>query len=157
MNISNTISDTKTNRVYGLDVLRAFAILFVLIGHSFNHSKISPDIMPLGKLAILGVEIFFVLSGFLISSIIMKLIDNSQFHSFSDVFTFWKRRWLRTLPLYFVALLAFIRFDYQSRHELLDYPAYQNLQLRDTPLTWQSTFKASWATVLASTALIGFF
>jgi len=124
MNISNTINDTKTNRVYGLDVLRAFAILFVLIGHSFNHSKISPDIMPLGKLAILGVEIFFVLSGFLIGSIIMKLIDNSQFHSFSDVFTFWKRRWLRTLPLYFVALLVFIRFDYQSRHELLDYPAY---------------------------------
>jgi peptidoglycan/LPS O-acetylase OafA/YrhL len=114
----------KTSRVYGLDVFRAFAIIFVLIGHTTEHSKISPEIRTFGHLGILGVELFFVLSGFLIGSIIMRLIDEKRFHTFLDISTFWKRRWLRTLPLYFVALLAFLRFDYHGRHELLDYPAY---------------------------------
>lgn len=115
---------TQTKRVYGLDVLRAVAILFVLIGHSFEHSTLSPEIKIIGQIGGLGVELFFVLSGFLIGSIIMRLIDDKRFHSFGDISTFWKRRWLRTLPLYFVALLAFIRFDYHGRHELFDYPSY---------------------------------
>ena len=86
-------------RVYGLDVFRAFAILFVLIGHSFEHSKIPPQLQVFGRLGILGVELFFVLSGFLIGSIIMRLIDKNSFQNFSDIVIFWKRRWLRTLPL----------------------------------------------------------
>lgn len=114
----------QTDRVYGLDVLRALAILFVLIGHSFEHSQISPQIHTFGHLGILGVELFFVLSGFLIGSIIVRLIDAGRFHTLPDVAGFWKRRWLRTLPMYFVALLAFLRFDYHGRHGLLDYPAY---------------------------------
>lgn len=111
-------------RVYGLDVFRAFAILFVLIGHSFEHSKIPPQLQVFGRLGILGVELFFVLSGFLIGSIIMRLIDKNSFQNFSDIVIFWKRRWLRTLPLYFIALLAFLRFDYHGRHSLVDFPQY---------------------------------
>lgn len=117
-------NQTVTEHVYGLDVFRSIAILFVLIGHSFEHSKISPLIQTFGHLGILGVELFFVLSGFLIGSIIMRLIDGGRFHSFSDISTFWKRRWLRTLPLYFLTLLAFLRFDYHGRHALFDYPYY---------------------------------
>jgi peptidoglycan/LPS O-acetylase OafA/YrhL len=124
MNSSTTDNLTHANRVYGLDVFRAYAILFVLIGHSFQHSKIVPEVAVFGKLAILGVELFFVLSGFLIGSIIMRLIEEKRFHSFVDISTFWKRRWLRTLPLYLVVLVAFIRLDYHGRHELFDYPAY---------------------------------
>ncbi|MBD5802547.1 O-acetyltransferase OatA [Azoarcus sp. Aa7] len=122
MNQENT--DIKTVRVYGLDVIRAFAIIFVLIGHSFEHSKIAPEIQVFGRLGILGVELFFVLSGYLIGTIIMRLIDEGRLHSISDINEFWKRRWLRTLPLYFVVLLAFLRFDYHGRHELLDFPDY---------------------------------
>lgn len=122
--ITTNNGHAKTNRVYGLDVFRAFAILFVLMGHSFEHAKIPPEIQTYGHLGILGVELFFVLSGFLIGSIIMRLLDEKRFHSFADISTFWKRRWLRTLPLYFVALLAFLRFDYHGRHELFDFPAY---------------------------------
>ena len=119
---SNT--HTQTNRVYGLDVFRAFAILFVLIGHSFEYSTILPEIKELSRLGILGVELFFVLSGFLIGSIIMKLIDKKRFHSLKEISTFWKRRWVRTLPMYFVALLAFIRFGGNVRHGLHDYSSY---------------------------------
>lgn len=121
-NVSDNL--TSVNRVYGLDVFRAFAILFVLVGHSFQHSRISAEIAVFGQLAILGVELFFVLSGFLIGSIIMRLIDQKRFHSILDISVFWRRRWLRTLPLYLVVLLAFLRFDYHGRHEIFDYPAY---------------------------------
>jgi len=124
MNSTIAPQGSRTSRVYGLDVFRAFAIIFVLIGHSFQHSQLIPEIQTFGRLGILGVELFFVLSGFLIGSIIMRLIEEKRFHSLTDISAFWKRRWLRTLPLYFVALIAFIRLDYQGRHELLDYPAY---------------------------------
>jgi peptidoglycan/LPS O-acetylase OafA/YrhL len=122
--IATNDDHTQISRVYGLDMFRAFAILFVLIGHCFQHSKIPPEISTFGRLGILGVELFFVLSGFLIGSIIMLLIEEKRFHSFADISSFWKRRWLRTLPLYFVALLAFIRLDYQGRHNLFEYPTY---------------------------------
>ena len=115
---------SHSDRVYGLDIFRSLAILFVLVGHSFEHSKLAPQIQTFGHLGILGVELFFVLSGFLIGGIILRLIDQNRFHTLPHIADFWKRRWLRTLPLYFVALLAFLRFDYHGRHSLLDYPAY---------------------------------
>jgi peptidoglycan/LPS O-acetylase OafA/YrhL len=54
----------------------------------------------------LGVDLFFVLSGFLIGRIIVREVDAT---STLDVLTFWRRRWLRTLPAYlamFALLLA---------------------------------------------------
>jgi len=120
---ANSLSP-QSSRIYGLDVFRAFAILFVLIGHSFQQSKIPPEIATFGRLGIVGVELFFVLSGFLIGSIIMRLIEKKRFHSLADIYAFWKRRWLRTLPMYFVALLAFIGIDLHGRHQLHEYAAY---------------------------------
>ena len=119
-----SIQPLDANRSFGLDVFRALAVLFVLIGHCLEHSKVSADIKTFGHLGILGVELFFVLSGFLIGSIIIRLIEKNNFHTLRDISTFWKRRWLRTLPLYFVVLLAFLRFDYNGRHALFDYPTY---------------------------------
>jgi peptidoglycan/LPS O-acetylase OafA/YrhL len=121
---SRSIQSFDNNRSFGLDVFRALAVLFVLIGHCLEHSKVSVEIKTFGHLGILGVELFFVLSGFLIGSIIIRLIEENKFHTLLDVSTFWKRRWLRTLPLYFVVLLAFLRFDYNGRHSLFDYPTY---------------------------------
>ena len=113
-----------TERVYGLDVLRAFAVLFVLVGHTLEHSVVPQSILAFGRLGIIGVELFFVLSGFLIGSIIMRLIRSDQFSSFYDVINFWQRRWLRTLPLYFVVLIVFLRIDFYGRHALNDYSLY---------------------------------
>lgn len=52
----------------------------------------------------LGVEIFFVLSGFLIGRILYKLFLEPKF-SFDEIKCFLKRRWFRTLPNYFLILL----------------------------------------------------
>lgn len=91
---------TKLNyskRVFGLDILRCIAIFFVLIDHGGYNPF--PKIM----LGTIGVDLFFVLSGFLIGSIILK--DFDYFNGMSTILNFWKRRWFRTIPLYYLALV----------------------------------------------------
>jgi peptidoglycan/LPS O-acetylase OafA/YrhL len=90
------------SRNIGLDFIRAIAILLVLIGHIELISK--PINQPIFyKLGVYGVEIFFVLSGFLIGQIIIKTYSTNR--TFNGLRTFWIRRWMRTLPLYFLVLL----------------------------------------------------
>ncbi len=123
--MQNTSSDHKQHKmIFGLDMMRALAIILVLIGHSSQHSSAPEWFQKLGALGSLGVELFFVLSGFLIGGILLNLIEKNKFKTFSDLTTFWKRRWLRTVPLYIIALLAFLRFDYHGWHPLSFHPEY---------------------------------
>lgn len=93
-------------RIFGLDLVRALAIIFVLIGHS-------NDLLPLVVRPYLdllvwdGVNIFFVLSGFLIGSILIKDLASEGF-SGEFLKRFWVRRWLRTLPNYFLILIILV-------------------------------------------------
>lgn len=52
----------------------------------------------------LGVEVFFVLSGFLIGKILFRQFSDNPF-DFRAVTYFLKRRWFRTLPNYFLVLV----------------------------------------------------
>src|SRR5688500_5172014 len=102
-----------TNRVYGLDVFRAVAILFVVTGHGgFIIDKALPG-FPYIRL-IDGVELFFVLSGFLIGSILINMYETHEKLSFPLIRTFWKRRWLRTLPNYYLVLFLNVIFVYMG-------------------------------------------
>ncbi len=58
-----------------------------------------------------GVELFFVLSGFLIGGILIKLFNKSDF-GFKTIGNFWIRRWFRTLPNYYLILILNIIFVY---------------------------------------------
>ncbi|MCO6174047.1 acyltransferase [Flavobacterium sp. NRK F10] len=92
-------------RIFGLDVVRALAIALVVFSHLYyltdNQSSL---LLSLSGLAgYLGVEIFFVLSGFLIGTILLKQFLKDQF-SIRDVLYFLKRRWYRTLPNYYLVL-----------------------------------------------------
>lgn len=101
--------EISTKRIYGLDILRAMAILFVLIGHGKN--LLPKKLLYIHKIIdIDGVTIFFVLSGFLIGGILIKLVENKQANK-RTLINFWKRRWFRTLPNYFLILLI-ITFYY---------------------------------------------
>lgn len=51
------------NRIFGLDLMRAIAIIFVVMGHGLMLEKANTN-FPWIRL-INGVELFFVLSGFL--------------------------------------------------------------------------------------------
>ncbi len=106
------IIEFDKNRVYGLDVMRCLAILSVVAGHSLdllpetshkNIHYILQYIVPFPD----GVSVFFVLSGFLIGGILIKVLEKER-HSFKTLLGFWKRRWLRTLPNYFLILSIII-------------------------------------------------
>ena len=75
-----------------IDGLRAIAILFVL----FFHAGLS--IFPSG---FIGVDIFFVISGFLITGIIYESLKNDQF----SFINFYNRRLWRLQPV-FICLLV---------------------------------------------------
>lgn len=93
------------NRIFGLDLLRALAITFVVNGHgSFMLDNSCMEGFPFIRL-IDGVDVFFVLSGFLIGSIILREFNKSTEIKPSDLVVFWKRRWFRTLPNYYLILL----------------------------------------------------
>src|SRR5258708_27200279 len=84
------------------DGLRGLAILLVLIAHS----GFLEDLPHLGviELARLGVDLFFVLSGFLITGILLD--SKGARHYFRN---FYLRRTLRIWPLYYLVLfVAFV-------------------------------------------------
>ena len=54
-----------------------------------------------------GVAIFFVLSGYLIGGILIRTLEDKE-AGFTVLFSFWKRRWLRTLPAYYFVLILLI-------------------------------------------------
>ncbi len=98
---------TSKQRVFGLDVVRAVAILLILCSHStillFPNSE-TTSIKTIQFFGTIGVDIFFVLSGFLIGSILLKYIENHQTKP-KHFLQFWMRRWFRTLPNYYLVLL----------------------------------------------------
>ncbi|WP_234733535.1 acyltransferase family protein [Tellurirhabdus bombi] len=109
-NIQSALAKTfqfpdASKRILGLDMLRSLAILMVLLSHGFpliNHCI--PGIYRV--LLIDGVDLFFVLSGFLIGSIIIRQFVGFTHFTPALILGFWKRRWLRTLPNYYAILLV---------------------------------------------------
>jgi peptidoglycan/LPS O-acetylase OafA/YrhL len=103
----------RRDRVYGLDILRCIAILFVLFAHSsymLPASEKTKDVYLI-YFGSMGVEIFFVLSGFLVGRIFLEAISRNSF-SWATVKHFWIRRWFRTLPAYYLAFFTSVLFAY---------------------------------------------
>jgi peptidoglycan/LPS O-acetylase OafA/YrhL len=82
-----------------IDGLRAIAVLSVVIFHAFPHALAS---------GFIGVDIFFVISGYLISSIIFENLDRGSF-SFGQ---FYGRRIKRIFPALSLALLSCLVFGW---------------------------------------------
>jgi peptidoglycan/LPS O-acetylase OafA/YrhL len=76
-----------------IDGLRAIAVLIVI----FNHLG-----WKLFSGGYVGVDVFFVISGFLITSILLSEIRDGQF----SITAFYKRRIIRLAPAYFLVLAA---------------------------------------------------
>jgi peptidoglycan/LPS O-acetylase OafA/YrhL len=82
---------------YSLDLFRGFCGYGVAVCHLY--AFIYKD-THMEYLSLLFVEFFFVLSGFVLYPQLIKVLDNKQ-----NLIIFYKRRWLRTLPLYIIVLL----------------------------------------------------
>jgi peptidoglycan/LPS O-acetylase OafA/YrhL len=90
-----------------LDGLRAFAILFVIIAHinfAIQNTYISSVFMG----GVLGVRIFFVISGFLITTLLLREKISNKGISLKK---FYIRRFLRILPVYLLAILVIFILD----------------------------------------------
>lgn len=88
-----------------MDAVRALSIGLVLLSHTVLFLPYGWTGQLLVSFAgTLGVEMFFSLSGFLIGRILLTLAD--QRLDRAALVTFFVRRWLRTLPLYFSVLLV---------------------------------------------------
>ncbi len=93
-------------RIGGLDGLRAAAIVSVLCLHAAIVSIHMPSMIRIPCLyGWAGVDLFFVLSGYLIGSQVFRLglkMDSVE------ITRFWLRRWFRTLPLYYFVLFVYV-------------------------------------------------
>ena len=100
------MANNKTQRVFGLDLMRAMAITMVLCSHILWIYNPNDGIIRqlFALFGFLGVEFFFVLSGFLIGRILYKIFMKDEFTAKSAL-GFLKRRWFRTLPNYFLVLI----------------------------------------------------
>lgn len=88
----------ETRYFPGLDALRGIAILLVL----FHHSSIKSAILsPLHANCRFGVHFFFVISGFIIATQLLRATPLTR----KDLGHFWMRRFLRLAPLYYLALV----------------------------------------------------
>ena len=97
------------NRILGLDIIRASAIILVLIGHLGQVGFLGNSYFCY-LMGYYGVELFFVLSGFLIGQILIK--EFSKGITWKSIRQFWIKRWLRTLPLYYLVLILRIIIDH---------------------------------------------
>lgn len=105
----------STEHIAALDGVRALAILLVLQGHTFGvgwvlagpESALWVDriALSLSRAGWIGVDLFFVLSGFLITGILLDSRDSPSYFR-----SFYARRTLRIFPLYwgFLAMVLLI-------------------------------------------------
>lgn len=108
-----------SNRNFGLDLFRCLAVSMVLIDHALAAFWNLPLFQPIiGVFGSYGVDLFFVLSGFLIGSILLKLNNKEGKITFGEVRHFWVRRWFRTLPNYFLMFLLYFIFYYRRGYDI---------------------------------------
>ncbi|MBB3835292.1 peptidoglycan/LPS O-acetylase OafA/YrhL [Xanthomonas arboricola] len=92
-------------RYPALDLLRAIAIVWVMLFHSFVVGGLGPDWAWLSRYGWMGVDLFFVLSGFLIGSQVLTPLARGQGLDFTD---FYLRRAFRILPAFLLVLIVYI-------------------------------------------------
>lgn len=94
-----------------LDGLRAIAVLAVL----FHHFLPSTFILNTFQVGALGVRFFFVLSGFLITGILLRYKQKaSSKRQINEIIkSFYMRRFIRTFPAYYIYLFVALTAAYQ--------------------------------------------
>jgi peptidoglycan/LPS O-acetylase OafA/YrhL len=126
------------HHIQALDGLRGIAVILVFIFHSLG--PLTANAGPIPYMGWLGVDLFFVLSGFLITSILLRARDAENYYK-----VFYARRALRILPLYYLALtlsLLTTRDHYSFRAQIWFWLNLSNLATAFNPMliSWLSHY-----------------
>jgi peptidoglycan/LPS O-acetylase OafA/YrhL len=105
---SSGIDRPAEKHILALDGIRGFAILLVLYHHLFWSNPNSGNhffdfLNAIRASAFIGVNLFFALSGFLITGILLDTVTSPNFFK-----NFYARRMLRIFPLYYGVLLGLL-------------------------------------------------
>jgi peptidoglycan/LPS O-acetylase OafA/YrhL len=118
----------SNSRVAGLDLLRGLAALSVALPHFFAYRGAFPDTAE--TISALAVEVFFVLSGYVLAPQILFCLGSGQPR---HIGVFLVRRWMRTIPPYLVALLLITILSHQlGSADFLRYLCYAQNLLRQS-------------------------
>ncbi|MET3105377.1 peptidoglycan/LPS O-acetylase OafA/YrhL [Oxalobacteraceae bacterium GrIS 1.18] len=150
---------SKTSRIHGLDTLRSFAIILVLIYHYMVVVSGKNTFGFMTGIGWTGVDLFFVLSGYLIGNQIMAAIAQNREFSLK---TFYVRRLLRTLPNYYVILALYFLFPTalsgDATAPLWQFLSFtQNLDMRPGETfthSWSLCIEEQFYLILPATALL---
>ena len=127
----------------GLDGLRGLAILMVLLFHYGTvlnrNNPLQHLLAGVADVGWTGVDLFFVLSGFLITSILLDSRDAENFYS-----SFYLRRVVRIFPVYYCSLL-FLFFMF-PRIE----PGYAAIAPPPGERVWYFSYLQNWTNVLVT-------
>ncbi|MCW3117047.1 MAG: hypothetical protein JWM28_1129 [Chitinophagaceae bacterium] len=124
-----TLKDNSKPYYPALDGLRGLAILLVVLYHNFAF-------LPFLNYGWLGVDLFFVISGFLITQILMDTRNARNYFK-----NFYARRILRIFPLYYFFLFLFLIILPSFRGFPLDMSYYQKNQF------WFWTYLQNWTLI----------
>ncbi|WP_188149410.1 acyltransferase family protein [Teredinibacter waterburyi] len=127
----------STKHILSLNGVRCLCILGVLWHHAADFKNL-PNITLLGYL---GVDMFFVLSGYLIVTLVLR--EKSRTGEFS-LRNFYIRRTLRIFPVYYGTLLAVSALYFIFK------PADESTQVLAETLPYYLTFTANWALIHAA-------
>jgi peptidoglycan/LPS O-acetylase OafA/YrhL len=119
-------SSDHTTRITSLDGLRAVSITFVILGHLAGTHNFPQLLDPLRWFAEFGVRIFFVISGFLITTLLLKELELTRSISLKGFYT---RRIFRIFPASYaymaaIAILGLIRSVHLKSSDLLHAATY---------------------------------
>ncbi len=138
--VFSALQKTVRGRMPALDGLRGIAILWVLwhngvwAAHWEAHGALASVLILSAGVGWVGVQLFFVLSGFLITGILLD--EKSSPHLFRN---FYVRRILRIFPLYYgTLLLFFVALPALGVNPVLDIK-------ESTPQIWYWLFLANWS------------
>jgi len=113
MSYLSKLTDAKQTHLAGLDHLRATAIILVFLCHYRAYERpLWVDVV--GKFGWVGVDLFFVLSGFLIGEQLLRQVHELGKIDFSR---FYISRTLRILPVYFFMVFLYFAFPFLRERE----------------------------------------
>ncbi|KRF02184.1 acyltransferase [Frateuria sp. Soil773] len=93
------------HRMPGLDLLRALAVVWVMLFHSYIVGGLGERFELLQGYGWMGVDLFFVLSGYLIGRQVLAPLARGERFAFA---AFYRRRAFRILPAYLAVLAVYV-------------------------------------------------